>query len=62
MARDGSVKSALGAPIVVDGAVWGSVNAASTEERAFPADAEERLARFTDWSPPRFRARRCATS
>ena len=48
MAHDGSVKSALGAPIVVDGAVWGSVNAASTEERAFPADAEERLARFTD--------------
>ena len=25
MSRDGSVKSALGAPIVVDGAVWGSV-------------------------------------
>jgi signal transduction histidine kinase len=48
MARDGSVKSALGAPIVVDGAVWGSVNAGSTEERAFPADTEERLARFTD--------------
>ncbi|HET8750953.1 MAG TPA: GAF domain-containing sensor histidine kinase, partial [Gaiellaceae bacterium] len=48
MALDGSVKSALGAPIVVDGAVWGSVNAGSTEERAFPADAEERLARFTE--------------
>jgi signal transduction histidine kinase len=48
LARDGSVKSAVGAPIVVDGAVWGSVNAGSTEERAFPADAEERLARFTD--------------
>jgi signal transduction histidine kinase len=48
MARDGSVKSALGAPIIVDGAVWGSVNAGSTEERAFPPDAEERLARFTD--------------
>jgi signal transduction histidine kinase len=48
MARNGGVKSALGAPIIVDGVVWGSVNAASTEERAFPAEAEERLARFTD--------------
>jgi amino acid transporter/GAF domain-containing protein len=48
VARNGSVKSALGAPIVIDGAVWGSVNAGSTEESAFPADAEERLARFTD--------------
>lgn len=48
MARDGSVKSGLGVPIVVDGAVWGSVNAGSTEEWAFPAEAEERLARFTD--------------
>ena len=48
MARDGSIKSGLGVPIVVDGAVWGSVNAGSTEERAFPAEAEERLARFTD--------------
>jgi amino acid transporter/GAF domain-containing protein len=48
MARNGSVKCGLGAPIVVDGAVWGSVNAGSTDERAFPAEAEERLARFTD--------------
>jgi len=38
----------LGAPIVVGGAVWGSVNAGSSEERAFPAEAEERLAGFTD--------------
>jgi signal transduction histidine kinase len=48
MARDGDLKSGLGVPIVVDGAVWGSVNAGSTEERGFPAEAEERLARFTD--------------
>jgi amino acid transporter/GAF domain-containing protein len=45
---DGRVKSGLGAPIVVDGATWGSVNAGSAEARAFPAEAEERLARFTD--------------
>jgi amino acid transporter/GAF domain-containing protein len=48
VAREGGVKSALGAPIVVDGAVWGSVNVGSTEERPLPDDAEERLARFTD--------------
>jgi amino acid transporter/GAF domain-containing protein len=48
VAHDGSVKSALGAPIFVEGAVWGSVNAGSTEKRAFAAEAEERLARFTD--------------
>jgi GAF domain-containing protein len=48
IARDGGVKSAVGVPIIVDGAVWGSVNTASTKAGPFPADAEERLARFTD--------------
>jgi signal transduction histidine kinase len=48
LSRVGSVKSALGAPIVVDGVVWGSISVASTEQRSFPTDAEERLTRFTD--------------
>jgi signal transduction histidine kinase len=47
LAREG-VTGAVGVPIVVDGSVWGSVNVASTEDEAFAADAEERLARFTE--------------
>jgi signal transduction histidine kinase/uncharacterized protein YoaH (UPF0181 family) len=46
--RDWGVKSAVGAPIVVDGAVWGSINMATVDEEPLPADVEERLARFTD--------------
>ena len=45
---EAGVRSAVGAPIVVDGVVWGSINAASSAEEPFPADAEERLSRFTD--------------
>jgi signal transduction histidine kinase len=48
IARDGGVRSSVGAPIVVDGTVWGSVNIATPEEEPFPSDAEERLARFTE--------------
>jgi GAF domain-containing protein len=48
IARDGGVKSAVGVPIILDGDVWGSINAASTKAGPLPADAEERLARFTD--------------
>jgi GAF domain-containing protein len=47
VARDRGVMSAVGVPIVVDGAAWGSINIASTERTPFSADAEERLARFT---------------
>jgi signal transduction histidine kinase len=38
----------VGVPIVVDGSIWGSVNVARTEGEPFPADTEERLARFTE--------------
>jgi signal transduction histidine kinase len=48
VARDGGVRASVGAPIVVDGAVWGSINLATPEEEPFPADAEARLARFTE--------------
>jgi signal transduction histidine kinase len=47
-ARVAGVRAAMGAPIVVDGSIWGSVNVATTEDEPFPADAEERLARFTE--------------
>lgn len=46
--RDWNVKSAVGAPIIVDGAVWGSINVATVEEERLPPDVEDRLARFTD--------------
>jgi signal transduction histidine kinase len=42
------VTAAVGAPIVVGGTVWGSINIASTKNERFPPDAEERLARFTE--------------
>jgi PAS domain S-box-containing protein len=48
VARDGGVRASVGVPIVVDGSVWGSVNVATPEEAPFPADAEVRLARFTE--------------
>ena len=47
-ARDAGVKAALGVPIVVGGAVWGSINIASVENEPFPSNAEDRLARFTE--------------
>jgi signal transduction histidine kinase len=48
VARDGGVRASVGAPIVVDGTVWGSINIATPKEAPFPADAEGRLARFTE--------------
>jgi signal transduction histidine kinase len=48
IARDGGVRASVGVPIVVDGTVWGSVNVATPAEEPFPADAEGRLARFTE--------------
>ena len=48
LARDAGVRAAVGVPIVVHGSVWGSINVATTADEPFPADAEERLARFTE--------------
>jgi signal transduction histidine kinase len=49
IARDeAGVKSAVGVPIIIDGAVWASINTASTRAGPYPADAEERLTRFAD--------------
>jgi signal transduction histidine kinase len=47
-ARDAGVRAAVGVPIIVDGTVWGSINIATTEDEPFPADAEGRLAGFTE--------------
>jgi PAS domain S-box-containing protein len=46
--RDGGIRSGIGAPIVVDGKTWGVVIAFSTDPEPISADAEGRLARFTE--------------
>jgi len=43
-----AIRSAVGVPITVDGSSWGVVIAFSTEEDQLEANAEERLARFTE--------------
>jgi signal transduction histidine kinase len=48
LAPEGGVRAAVGVPIVVDGTVWGSINVATTDDEPFPADAEARLAPFTE--------------
>jgi len=45
---DGGVRSAVAAPIVVDGRVWGAMVAASTHDEPLPPDTEVRLGRFTE--------------
>jgi signal transduction histidine kinase len=41
------VRSSVGAPIVVDGRVWGAMMVTSHHALAFPSHSEERLAAFT---------------
>jgi signal transduction histidine kinase len=41
-------RSAVGAPVIVEGRLWGLVLAASTSDRPLPHDTEERLAQFTE--------------
>ncbi len=38
----------MGAPIRVDGRLWGVLSVASTSEERLPADTEARLAAFTE--------------
>jgi signal transduction histidine kinase len=45
--REQGLASSVGAPIVVEGRVWGVITLASTE-RPLPADTEARLASFTE--------------
>jgi signal transduction histidine kinase len=47
-ARAAGFRSSVGAPIIVEGRVWGVVIAGSSGEQRLPADAEERLAQFTE--------------
>ena len=46
--REFGVRSAVAAPIEVDGRLWGALSAFSTKERPLPRDAEARFADFTE--------------
>ncbi len=48
VARARGVRSSLGAPIVVEGRLWGVVASTWTEMQSPPPDAEARLRQFTD--------------
>ena len=48
VARDWVVRSAVGAPISVEGRLWGVISVARTGEQALPAGTEVRLAGFTE--------------
>jgi signal transduction histidine kinase/putative methionine-R-sulfoxide reductase with GAF domain/uncharacterized protein YoaH (UPF0181 family) len=45
--REAGVRSSVGAPIIVEGRLWGQVGVVSTRE-ALPPDTEARLAEFTE--------------
>jgi PAS domain S-box-containing protein len=47
-ARALGIRASVGCPITVAGRVWGVIAASTTRDQPFPADTEERLARFTD--------------
>ena len=46
--RTFGIRSSVGAPIRVDGRLWGVLSVASTSEERLPADTEARLAAFTE--------------
>ena len=46
--RDLGWRSVVGAPLIVEGRLWGLVGISSTTERSLPHDTEARLAEFTE--------------
>jgi signal transduction histidine kinase/ketosteroid isomerase-like protein len=46
--REMGVRSAAGAPIVVDGRLWGAISTTSLQPEPIPADTEARLGKFTE--------------
>jgi signal transduction histidine kinase len=47
-ARERGLRSQVGAPIIVDGRIWGVMGAGSVVEQRLPPETEARLASFTD--------------
>jgi signal transduction histidine kinase len=48
MLRDQGLRSSVGAPIVVDGRLWGVIIASSKADEPLPVDTESRIAAFTE--------------
>jgi GAF domain-containing protein len=48
LVRDRGIRSSVGAPVVVEGQLWGALVAATDREETLPAGTEVRLARFTE--------------
>ncbi|TMK41346.1 MAG: GAF domain-containing sensor histidine kinase [Actinobacteria bacterium] len=48
LARELGIHSTVGAPILVDGAVWGSIYVNTTKPEPFPADTEARVMGFAE--------------
>jgi signal transduction histidine kinase len=46
--RQNGMRQAVGAPIIVEGRLWGAMNAGSAAEHPLPADTETRLVSFTE--------------
>jgi signal transduction histidine kinase len=46
--RDNGLRQAVGAPIIVEGRLWGAMNAGSMTEQPLPPDTETRLVSFTE--------------
>jgi len=46
--REAGVRSAVGTPIIVEGRLWGVINAGSSLEQPLPPDTEKRLTSFTE--------------
>jgi signal transduction histidine kinase len=46
--RDMVWRSSVGAPVIVEGRLWGLVGVGSTTDRSLPLDTEARLAEFTE--------------
>jgi GAF domain-containing protein len=46
--RNTGVRSGAGAPIIVDGGVWGVMTAASPDREPLPDQIEDRLVEFTE--------------
>ena len=48
LVRDIGIRSSVGAPVVVEGHVWGALIATTNRDEPLPAGSEARLARFTE--------------
>jgi GAF domain-containing protein len=46
--REAGIRSSVATPVMVEGSLWGVIAAGSLREGPLPADAEDRLASFTD--------------